>query len=416
MEKVKDIIKDYESSQKRFRMEVTILPTLFRDEEIDLMQNAGFDTVELNEYQFGVLGEKIYEKVIEVLEDRGFDLRYSYFGEGCGSTGLDRIKNYDFTKHPKIWSVHPWDEPPYQKFDELKEVFEFIEANIPEKVFVASCLFPVYANKEQVGAEYEEYVDKYFRYVLQNMKHGKAASCDYYPFFHDEHNRSVMFDTWVYNHMLFAKMGKKYNAEIHWCIQTSNYVQHRIVDAQDVKMQLYMCMAFGVVSVCFFTYATPLLHADFSNGGGGMIGPNYKPTLMYHAGKDAIAEIRKVEKFYMGFKWQGTKTFVGKNNVFGKRKDFEYLTEEMEKFTRIDNVSCSEDTVISELYDAENDRYGYVIVNYNDPIQGKTDDIKFTIKDQNNCVAFIKGEPVEFSSNAEFTLERGGGALIIIAK
>ena len=201
MKKLQEFLNDYANSDKKIRIEANNLPVIFRDEQIDFMQDAGFDTVELNEYQFGVLGEKFYEKVIEVLEERGFDIKYSYFGEGCGSTGLERIRNYDFTKHPSFWCIHPWDEPGYKKYDELKSVFEYIEANVPEDLFLVSCLFPCYADKNQIGAEYEEYVDKYLRYVLENMKHGKAIECDYYPFFHDEYNRSVMMDTWVYNHI-----------------------------------------------------------------------------------------------------------------------------------------------------------------------------------------------------------------------
>jgi len=52
----------------------------------------------------------------------------------------------------------------------------------------------------------------------------------------------------------------------------------------------------------------------------------------------------------------------------------------------------------------------------NPTIDGKKDKIKFNIKDGKSCVAFIKGEPIEYSNGVEFTLERGGGALIIIEK
>ena len=135
---------------------------------------------------------------------------------------------------------------------------------------------------------------------------------------------------------------------------------------------------------------------------------------MYYAGKEAIAEFRKLEKFYMDFKWGGAKTFIGANNATGERKDFTFLTDEMTEFTAIENVQCDEDTIISELYDPIRKRYGYLVVNYNDPIYGKIDKVCFSLKKGNGCVAFLKGEPTAFEGEVGFTLERGGGALIII--
>ena len=114
-----------------------------------------------------------------------------------------------------------------------------------------------------------------------------------------------------------------------------------------------------------------------------------------------------MEKIYRDFKWEGAKSFIGKNNTEGRRKDFELLSGELENFNKIDSVECTEDTIISEMYDSEHGRYGYVVINYNDPYERKTDTVKFTLKDADNCVVMIKGEPHEFGKEVEFTLERG---------
>ncbi len=417
MARMKEILKDYENSEKSLLFEADMLPVLFRDEQMDLLQNCGFNGVELNEYQYGILGENIFEKVIEVLEERNLAIKFLLFKAFRRKYGITRALEYDYRKHKNFVSIQVFDEPTIPEMEEVKGMIAQLEQVIPENMYVMTNLYPCYVDECVLGGKYEEYVDKFFKDVVATQKGLKVVSCDYYPFMVEPNGRNYMCDTWAYNHMLFAKYAKEYGAKLEWCIQSCNYNAHRIVDAQDIKMQLYMCLAFGVTyGICFFTYSTPMLNPDFTTGGGGMIGPNFTQTTMYYAGKDAISEIRKIEKYYLDFEWQGSKSFDGINNGKEKNPAFAYLTGEMEKFAKIDGIECYESTIISELYDKEKGRYAYVVVNYNDPIEGKEDKVKFNVKDAKSCVAFIKGEPVEYGASVEFTLERGGGALIIIEK
>ena len=64
-----EILKDYENSTKSLLIEADMLPVIFRDEQMDLLVDCGFNGVELNEYQFGMLGEKVFEKVEQVVID-----------------------------------------------------------------------------------------------------------------------------------------------------------------------------------------------------------------------------------------------------------------------------------------------------------------------------------------------------------
>ncbi len=416
METKQDILKDYENSKKYISMQMDVLPIIFRDEQMDLLVDCGFDTIELNEFQFGILGERVFEKVMEVLEENNLKIKLLLWKFWRKKHGITRALEYDYSKHKNFVSISAFDEPTQGELGELKEIFDILEAKVPNDIYITSNLYPCYVPESVLGCKYEEHIDTYFKNILAKQKTKKVASCDYYPFMVKSNGEHYMMDTWAYNHMLFAKYAKEYDCDLEWCIQSCNYDEHRVVDAQDIKMQMYMCLAFGVKGICFFTYATPLLNPDFSHGGSGMIGSNFRPSTMYYAGKEAIAEFRKLEKFYMDFKWQGAKSFNGTNNGQEKLHDFELLSDELERFTRIDGVSCTENSIVSELYDKEHDRYAYVVVNYNDPIEGKTDKVKFILKDADNCVIFLKGEPHEFGKEVEFELERGGGALILIGK
>ena len=176
-------------------------------------------------------------------------------------------------------------------------------------------------------------------------------------------------------------------------------------------------MAFGVSTIECWPYATPMgVHPDFPGETEAMIGRNFEPNDMYYAVQQGIKEIRKIENVYKAFKWVGTKTFIGKNNAEGKRKDFELLSDEMEQFSHLGEIECTEDTIVSELYDAEHNRYAYVVVNYNDPVLGKTDEVKFSLKGADFALAFIRGEATELGKTATLTLQAGDGALVVLGK
>ena len=411
----KNILKDYENSTKYINLQTDVLPIIFRDDEIQKMVDIGINSVSLNEYQFGMLGEKVFEKVIETLEDVGLKIRYQLWKSWLPQYGYKRALEYDFKKHPAFESICVFDEPTTEEISVVKNILDDLN-EADTGLYLSSNLYPCYVPESVLGSTYEEHIDKYFKEVIAKLKGNKCVSCDYYPFMLLSDGRIAMMDTWVYNHMLFAKYGKEYGADIEWCIQTCNYKEHRVVEKEDVLMQIYMCMAFGINTIEFFTYATPMLNPDFPAGCGGMIGETFQPTSMYYATQEAVKEIRKVEKIYRAFKWEGTKSFIGKNNTEGRRKDFELLSGELENFNKIDSVECTEDTIISEMYDSEHGRYGYVVINYNDPYERKTDTVKFTLKDADNCVVMIKGEPHEFGKEVEFTLERGAGALVVMGR
>lgn len=415
MENMKAILADYEKSEKRVNVQMDILPILFRDEEIQRLVDVGCNVMALNEYQFGLLGEKVYEKVIEVLEDAGLDLRYQMWKSWLETKGIDRALNYDFTKHPCIKGISVYDEPTLAEIDDIKEIMDALHEKHPG-MLITSNLYPCYVPESVIGSTYEEYIDKYFDTIIKEEKGERVVSCDYYPFEIDKEGTTRMPDHWAYNHMLFAKKAKEYNSRIEWCIQTSNYHLHRVVTDADVRLQTYMCFAFGVTTVICFTYATPMLNPDFPEGCNGMIGADFQPNSMYYDTQKVIKEIRKVEKIYMDFKWQGAKSFVGTNESTGKCPAFELLSDEMDNFTRISDVVCSENTIVSEMYDKTHDRVGYVLVNYNDPVLNKTDVVKFKLEDGKQAVVLLRGEPREVSGDVEVVLQPGDGAIVVVGK
>ncbi len=412
MEKANKILDLYKNPQDKIRVKADIYPIIFRDDEWQKMKDTGIDTVEFNEYQHGMLGDKSAEQILNYTEEFGLDTDIGLWKGWLDKYGITRGLNYDYKKHRNIKEIHVYDEPDYKTIDDCKRLTKEIEEKV-DYLPVVTNLFPAYVPDRYLGSTYEEYIDKAFKELIEPCKNGKITSCDFYPFEVADGVVS-MNEKWVYNHKLFADYAKRYGAEIEWCIQTCNYYLHRIVRVEDILMQMYMALAFGAKQIILFTYGTPLLNPDFPEGCNGMIGHNYQPTSMYYDTKEAIKELRKIERVCKNFDYNGMKSYIGKNNSEKKNAAFTYLKDEMQEFKHIKEVESEEDTVVTEMYDAKNGLYGYYVINYTDPFFRKTDKVKIRLKGANAMVALIKGEHKEFAGETtEIELEAGAGIFII---
>lgn len=412
MAKLEQILKLYNNPQDKIRVKADIYPIIFRDDEWQKMKDTGIDTVEFNEYQHGMLGDKSAELILNYTEEFGLDTDIGLWKGWLDKHGITRGLNYDYKKHPNIKEIHVYDEPDYKTIEVCKRLTEELEEKVPYLPVVTN-LFPAYVPDSYLGSTYEEYVDKAFKELIEPRKNGKIISCDFYPFEVADGVVS-MNEKWVFNHKLFADYAKKYGAEIAWCIQTCNYYLHRIVRTEDILMQIYMALAFGAKQIIMFTYGTPLLNPDFPEGCNGMIGHNYQPTSMYYDTKEAIKELRKIERVCKNFDYIGAKSYIGKNNAEKKNVAFSYIKDEMQEFKHIQGIECEEDTVVTEMYDEKNDLYGYYVINYTDPFYRKQDKVKVTLKNACGMAAFIHGEPKEFMGDTvEIELDAGAGVFLI---
>lgn len=414
MSKVKEILRYYENLNKKAEVRLDILPIIFRCDEYDKLKDLGCDSVNMNEYQFGRLGDKSLEMAMELLEDRNIKIVMGLWKGWFKEYGIERAFKYDFSKHPSINEIYAYDEPDFEQIEMCKKIHDELELAFPN-FKVSTNLYPAYCPEDVLGATYDEYILHFFDLIVKNQEK-KIVSCDFYPF--ELRNKlPAMNELWAYNHMLFAEQAKKYGAELEWCIQTSNYHMHRVVTKEDVLMQIYMGLAFGVTTFTCFTFATPLINVDFPNGCEAMIGANYQPTSMYYATQDAIKELRKIEKFCTPFSYNGAQTYIGKNNFKGVRADFDCLTDntpKIKEFKCISNVEFSEDGIVTEAIDKEQNRYGYYFINYNDPIEKKYNKVTFNLKDAEGCIVVIDGEAKECKGNKiEFIVGFGAGAFVI---
>lgn len=417
MDKKNAILKDYENNGKSINIRTDIMPWLFRDEEFKRLADLGVTSVHVNEFQFGKLGDRTYDMTLEMLARYGIKAELQLWKGWFKDFGIDRALTYDYASCPaEITGMNAYDEPLFGDVEKLADDLAELEKHIDLPLTV--CLYPEYVDKGWLGGEYEEYVKKCFEYIVKPRKVARKTQCDYYPFFdYSNKGKPFMMETWAYNHMLFAKLAKEYDAEVEWCVQTCSHLDHRGITVEDFRLQTYMCMAFGVSTIECWPYATPMgVHPDFPGDTEAMIGKNFEPNDMYYAVQQGIKEIRKIENVYKAFKWVGTKSFIGKNNASGTRKDFELLSDEMQAFTHLDEIECTEDTIVSELYDAEHDRYAYVVVNYNDPVLGKTDEVSFKLKGADYALSFVRGECEEVGADVKLRLEKGDGAFIVLGK
>jgi hypothetical protein len=91
---------------------------------------------------------------LALLEEVGFEkIRITL--SNVKNEGVDRLLNMDLNKHPKVYSVRFWDEPPYRELGVLKKLYERCEKEYPNIIWTTN-LLPDYIHFQDLGSPYRK--------------------------------------------------------------------------------------------------------------------------------------------------------------------------------------------------------------------------------------------------------------------
>lgn len=411
--------KDYYDSEEDFLKERAKFKKAVED-----IKELGLDYFYVNEYQHGNTGSERFYTIAEVFEEVGVsvvphlaNVGLSDQVEGIGD--IDNLKDYD----KGFFAMYLFDEPHFKHFDTIKSWIPEIESKMPNTRFIVN-LFPYYVGQKELGGyTYEEYVQENCEKVLKSFtKTERWLFVDYYPYAQNEDGfeTPIFEQTWLYNMEILAENLKNVpDGHLGAHFQTCSYDGHREVSVNDLRQQLYVNMLFGVEEIDCYTYGRP--------GGGGnpihgpekisMVYDDGTPTHIYYSLQTVISEMKKFDQVYLQYQYDGIKTYMP-NESFDKQNSnpsFDYLEKTLDSFEEIDSVWCTADTVISQMYN-KNNEYAYIAVNYVDPIKEKTDELTIRFNSAKTVTVYIKGEPKVMEvvdGKINILLEPGEGCMII---
>lgn len=307
-------------------------------------------------------------------------------------------------------------------FADLVPLVEYVSTNFPNAEMF-STLFPNYATNPQLGiAEnqtYEDYVKGYCDTVLAAFPEGKRKwlGTDFYPY------STSRFDYGLLSNLeVLQKYAQEENASVFLYIQTMNSqkLNWRLPSFEELSLQYYTAMAYGVENIQMFCFQQPgSAHGFGADDGQAMITDGYvyegvyERTQVYYDVQKLNGHVEVLEKAYMDFDWQGVLVEVGTEStnvdVFTKVK------YDLSSYDGIKACTSTENLLIGCFKDA--DGYdGYMLTNYSDPNNMKEGTLDIDFGDKTRAIVYKDG--VKYVVNLidghyKTTIGKGTGHFVI---
>ena len=392
---------------------------------LEIFKNSGIDTFVLYP------NEKDHYGAIKRLGDAGLNVfifggspltEYNkiYFEDGIG-TFPNFIARYekdkvDLNNYPQVSGLYMIDEPGADLFPEIKERYiPWFNKNYAGKKIWHVNMLPSYSTDGQLGVKakdgediYETFINKYAEEVQPFIKGIKSLGVDHYPM-REKNGIISLSDAWLFDLAVVGAAAKRTESLFSVCIQVFRTDGlKRVESVADVRFQLYTAMAFGASMFEFYAYTT-------AHGSEAMLNGDGTPSLVYYAVRDAVREIRILEKVYLKFEWEGVKCFApaGESNAaFEKIK--KYQSETLEG---ISCVATEQSILVSEF--KEGDEIAYLVVGYGIPSLSKSNVVTIKFERAEKFIVYQNGrEDVVGAENGSLTvlLEQGQGVFILPQK
>ena len=277
---------------------------------------------------------------------------------------------------------------------------------------------------------YDEHLDAFEKYVGQVSADGTARnwlSCDDYVLKFDATADQKFFlkPSWLFNLEMLAerKRDSKIKYSTNFFIQAQAYEENlRVPTYNDLRLQMYTCMAFGYDSVSYYCYATPPYNKDFPVACDALVDRDNKKTQIWYDSQKLNREITSFANVYKHFnnQWIGVSQIYGTNNT---TKDANYQNPSLSVRTPlvvsdldgVKAITSTEDIIAGYMKDTLGNA-GFMVVNYNDTTYNKTSVVKMTFDNANKALVYVDGvkQVVNLDDNVlTLNLDVGEGVFVI---
>lgn len=398
------------------------------ERQFQLIKDAGLNVIHANYSGDGTLSVPMtevrardayfYDKLAEY--DLGTYINLARSPEAL--SGIGAFKDY-----PAVLG-YQYDEPNKSKeIEDFAAELEKFNANANGKTFIIN-MQPPTGKFNEYTYSYEEQIDEIADIVTKNLDAGSERwiSADHYVLNLKDGVYSLA-PAYLGNVNYVAKYGTKYGFKKNYFIQTMPYsggAHNRVPGYEEIRLQEYALLAFGMDGISLFCYQTPVENAEFSSEQLAMIDREGNPTPIYDAAKKANLELRGFEHVYLQFDWKGVFT-VDKGKTESARERTYY-----DCFRSIaDRLSVADVASVNSVYGSEHTLFGYfgdekgndgfMVVNYNDPQNVKSNKVKMNFNAQfgyNKAIVYAGGEKtlkdIKYNS-LELNLGAGEGVFVI---
>lgn len=338
----------------------------------------------------------------------------------------------DFSASEGFYGFICWDEPSvnqYEKLAAFAQMFEEIYSGTDAKFIVN--LLPSYGTESDFGAlSFDEYLDGYGSTVLsQLLNTEKCFSLDTYPVMAD----GSFGETFLTDLAKLKAASLKYKATSHVCLQSSATVwdaessawKKKTPTREELGVQMYSALAFGIDSVSWYSYVDPQEEEDLGKHGSPVDFETGNKNAAYDDLKAVNEEVASYDYVLSKFSWTGflTNTRVSVLKKLSNQNYLKnyYITASATK--TLSSVSAGSlfnpvPYVMGRMVDGDGNE-GFMISCYKTSkniASGKTYDLTLNFNDGINKLIIwnngVKSE-IEVSGSYTLNLAYGGGAFVI---
>lgn len=329
----------------------------------------------------------------------------------------------DFSDCEGIEGVFHFDEPNYAQIDtvlaDFAQDFNATYGADPNKVFMSN-LFPYEA--ERFGAlgndgngnsvTYAQYVERYCQSVANIVNGTKYLSVDTYPILKNGQLDGDFLASLGY----LRYFADKYDCYANVCLQSSGFnegydTKERLPTEEEMRMQAYAALAFGMDGISWFTYAsvaaigqnatnTPVEFATGNKGNG------YDSLTAVNQELSAFADV------YNTYDWRGV-MFLNEQNysaATAKLSEVDFSTKRLTANDTLFSAVNATSSAICGVFDSNNSsKQGYAFVNYNAPRSGTGTSITLTVSSPVSITIYRNGITQNVVVDGTYTIELGSG-------
>ncbi len=276
---------------------------------------------------------------------------------------------------PGFYGVILVDEPDYEQVESYALMYKAIKKVLPNAYIHCNmaAMGQDLIRKFDPDSKYTDVADAYgaMMRLFFEKSGAKEISFDSYPF----KERGEGIKTNYYSNMkVMAEVCREYGAELHAVAQTcwtlrNNNVFYRRVGKSEIYSQLNSYIGFGATDICYFTYFTKqdnTTSTELFMDDGSFINRNGEKTEIYDHARKINSEFQAMANVILSHKYNASAMFTHMpSNYLTSTHTASFANDELQL---VENIDIDNDiALITELYDAPNESYMYMVQNIVDP-------------------------------------------------
>ncbi|MBO5363222.1 MAG: hypothetical protein J6A46_02725, partial [Clostridia bacterium] len=215
-------------------------------------------------------------------------------------------------------------------------------------------------DEEQAAARYEEYIRSFV----------DSTGADYVQYDDYPMQAGKISSTYLRCMQIVAEICKEKDIEFRFVAQTfgmynNGNLTFRAINEEEARWLNNTMLGFGVKQISYFTYWTKQGNSTtgetFIDGASFITRAGHKTDLYYFM-QEIMAENQKFAPTLLNFDYQGSRVYEKLPCNFDNRQT--QMLKNDYTFKKIENVSVNKEcALITELFDKENSRYMYMVMN-----------------------------------------------------